>query len=263
MKKRVISAIIALLIVVPLVYFGGKPYIIGVGILSVLCLKEVFDLKVSHKEIPNIVKILSIVCMLLLVYSEFDGYSLMYGLTYRGLAITMLSLLIPTLFYKNEKYTTKDAFFLIGSVIFLGLFFNGLILVRIIDIKLFIYLILIATMTDTFAYIVGSLIGRNKIVPRISPGKTWEGSIGGSLLGSFIAISYYSIAISSISFKLLVITVVLSIIGQLGDLLFSKIKRENKIKDFSNIMPGHGGILDRLDSISFIVLSYLIIYSLI
>ncbi len=263
MKKRIISAIVALAIVIPLIIIGGKPYIIGVGVISILALKEIFDLKQSHKPIPDIIKLLNIICLLLLVYSEFDGYSLAFGLSYRAIAITLIILLIPTLFYKNDKYTTKDALYLVGSTILLGLFFNALILIRVLDLKLLGYLIIITTMTDTFAYIVGKLIGRNKVCPKISPNKTWEGCIAGTLLGSFIAIAYYSILISSITFKLLIVTVGLSIVGQLGDLFFSKIKRENKIKDYSNIMPGHGGILDRLDSICFVVLAYLIIYSII
>jgi phosphatidate cytidylyltransferase len=63
--------------------------------------------------------------------------------------------------------------------------------------------------------------------------------------------------------KVIIITLILSIVGQFGDLLFSKIKRENEIKDFSNIMPGHGGILDRLDSLMFVILAYIILFSVI
>ena len=96
----------------------------------------------------------------------------------------------------------------------------------------------------------------------ISPNKTWEGSIGGLLAGSVISLIFYNFLISSIDIKLVIITIILSIVGQIGDLIMSKIKRENGIKDFSNILPGHGGILDRLDSSIFVVLAYALMMSL-
>ena len=117
------------IIIVPLIIYGGKPFQIGVGILSVLGLKELIDLKKHHKKYPDLMIIFSYICLLLLVYSEFDGYSIAFGLTYRGIALTLLALLIPTVLYKKDKYTTKDAFYLITSVLFLGLVFNFRILV--------------------------------------------------------------------------------------------------------------------------------------
>ena len=123
------------------------------------------------------------------------------------------------------------------------------------------YLVLIAVFTDTFAMVIGCLIGKHKLIPDVSPKKSVEGSIAGSLVATSVAsIFYYNIIGSNINIIVLIImTLILSILGQLGDLFFSKIKRENNIKDYSNIMPGHGGILDRLDSLSFIILGYIII----
>ena len=119
-------------------------------------------------------------------------------------------------------------------------------------------------MTDTFAMLIGCLIGKHKLIPDVSPKKSIEGSIGGSVVGTAIAsILYYNVISNQINiFVLILMTLVLTILGQLGDLFFSKIKRENKIKDFSNIMPGHGGILDRFDSMTFIVFGYLVIINL-
>ena len=124
-------------------------------------------------------------------------------------------------------------------------------------------MILIATVTDSFALIIGSLIGKHKLIPAVSPKKSVEGSIGGSLVGTIIAtIYYFNVIVKNPTtgnvILIIFISLALTILGQIGDLFFSKIKRENNIKDFSNIMPGHGGILDRLDSLSFIVLGYTI-----
>jgi len=119
-------------------------------------------------------------------------------------------------------------------------------------------------MTDTFAMLIGCLIGKHKLIPDVSPKKSVEGSIAGSLVATIIAsIYYYNVVTSGINLiVLIVMTLILSVLGQLGDLFFSKIKRENEIKDFSNLMPGHGGILDRFDSMTFIVFGYIIIMNI-
>lgn len=261
MKKRIISAIVALAIFIPVIYFGGKVFIIAMGLLSVLAFKELLDLKENSHEIPEIIKGIALVDMLLLVFSEFDGYSILLGLSYRTLGITLLSLSIPTLFYKQNKYTTREAFYITGIVLLLGLVFNSFILVRSISLYRLLYLMLICIVTDAFAMFTGMLIGRHKACPKISPKKTVEGCIGGSVIGTIAGVIFYGCLIGSFSVKLVLITLALTIIDQLGDLFFSKIKRENGIKDFSNIMPGHGGVLDRLDSLCFVVMAYLIFIS--
>ncbi|MDE5889014.1 MAG: phosphatidate cytidylyltransferase, partial [Bacilli bacterium] len=187
------------------------------------------------------------------------------GASFATIGLVVLLLLIPSIFDKKDKYTTKEAFYLIGSTVVLGLFFNLLMLLFNGNKWVLLYLILIATMTDTFAMLIGCLIGKHKLIPDVSPKKSVEGSIAGSLLGTIIAsVYYYTIVSSNINLVVLIImTLVLSILGQLGDLFFSKIKRENDIKDFSNLMPGHGGILDRFDSMTFILYGYIIIINII
>ena len=123
----------------------------------------------------------------------------------------------------------------------------------------FLWLIfIIAFATDTAAYFVGSTIGNKKLAPRISPKKTVAGSIGGILAAAIVAVIYGKILRSSFDFDLswylyFAIGLVASIAGQCGDLVASMIKRRVDIKDFSKILPGHGGILDRFDSNIFII----------
>ncbi len=102
---------------------------------------------------------------------------------------------------------------------------------------------------DSGAYIVGSLIGRNKLFERISPKKTWEGFIGGGIFSLLVAwlISFYVTEISLIDW--IVIALITFVFGTFGDLIESLLKRMVKVKDSGNILPGHGGILDRFDSI--------------
>lgn len=266
MKQRVISAAVALAIVIPLLILRGIPLAIGIGIVSILGLKEIFDLKKSHGTVPVIVELICTVALLFLIFGNFDAYTLAFGISYQAVAIVILGLLIPTIFYaKSGKYNTQDAFYLIGATLLLGIFFQSLFLIANENIWEFVYLFLITAFTDMFAYFIGKLIGRHKNAEAISPHKTWEGSIGGTLVGTFVASVFYLNVVSPSANIMLVvaITLILSILGQLGDLLFSKIKRENEIKDFSNIMPGHGGILDRLDSLCFVILAYLILFRMI
>lgn len=264
MKTRVLSAIIMIALLVPVLIIGGRLFAVAVGMIGVLALKELVDLKESHGKVPDAVFLLAIIDLLLLAFSEFDGYSIAFGLSYRGIAITILTMFIPCLFYKEDKYDTRTAMYLSGSIIFLGLILNSLILIRNIDIWHLIYLILIVTLTDSFAMIIGRLIGRHKCSPVISPKKTWEGSISGTIVGTSIATIFYLNVINSEAvLKVIAVTLVLSIIGQFGDLVFSKIKRENNIKDYSNLIPGHGGILDRIDSLVFVILAYVVLFGII
>ena len=122
-----------------------------------------------------------------------------------------------------------------------------------------LYLLLITTITDTFALLTGMLVGNHKLTD-ISPKKTIEGSIGGTLMGTIVATAFYFTVInSSCSLVLLIlVTCGLSVVGQIGDLFFSAIKRKHNIKDFSNLIPGHGGVLDRLDSLIFVAIIFMI-----
>lgn len=262
MKKRIISAIVMLLICIPIIYFGGKVFQLGIAIISILALRELINLKKSHSKIPLIVELVSYISLLLIVLSEFDGYSIMFGVTYKGIAILLLSLLGLSLFYKKDEYTATDAFVLIGSILLLGTAFNTMILARTFSLYNFFALILIFILTDTFALFTGMAFGKHKLLPHVSPKKTIEGSIGGSLIATIGVSIFYHFLVAPITIKAVIGIFLLSIIGQIGDLIFSKIKRENNIKDFSNIIPGHGGILDRLDSTIAIMLGYLILYSL-
>lgn len=261
MKKRIISAIVMLIIVIPVIWYGGNLFRLGVGIVSILALKEILDLKKSHREIPILVQLLAVISLLLIVLAEYDGYSILFGVTYKGIAILLLSLLGLAVFYDEKNYSATDALFLIGSVILSGTAFNAMILVRMMDLYLFIYLILIFIFTDTFAMLMGMIFGHHKLIPKVSPKKTIEGSVLGSVIGTIVACVFYHFLVSPVTFSIIVVTLVLSIIGQIGDLIFSKIKRENDIKDFSNLIPGHGGILDRLDSTIAIMLGFLLLYS--
>ena len=204
-------------------------------------------------------------CRIIFSLSHFDSIDFIYTMDYRVVAFIIFAFLSPMVFIHDyKKYNLNDALFLIGSVLFIGLSFNLFIICRNYDIMYIIYLLLITTITDTFALFTGMLIGKHKLCPSVSPKKTIEGLLGGTIFGVFVATAFYVTAINpSISLAfVIVVTTILSLVGQLGDLVFSSIKRYYDKKDFSNLIPEHGGILDRFDSLIFVVLAFIIFSSI-
>ena len=260
MKQRVISAIIALGIFIPLFIIGGTPFNIFIYILSIIGLKEFLDIKKTRKELPNFIMFISYIVLTLFVLTNISNTELVYSLDYRIIAGLFLVFTIPAVLYHDRSlYSIVDSFYLIGGIFFLGISFSLVILLRTIDLNLILYLFLITTMTDTYAYLVGMLIGKHKLIEEVSPKKTWEGTIGGTIAGVFIGTCFYVTVIESAMpiYAVILMSLFLSLLGQFGDLFFSAVKRYYGKKDFSNIMPGHGGILDRLDSIIFVILGFM------
>lgn len=263
MKQRLISALIAIIIVVPFVIIGNIPFAIGVSFLGIYAYKELLDLKKSHKDIPNLIKVMGLISLCYLMVGNYEENILFFHIDYKMIIIPILFLLIPSVFYKRKEYSITDAIYILGFIYLIGIPFNLIINIRNMNLYLLIYLISITVFTDSFAYTIGSLIGSHKMAKEISPKKSWEGFASGLIGGSIISLIVYNNLVDKIDFKIIIITICLTIIGQLGDLVFSKIKRENDIKDFSNLMPGHGGVLDRLDSFIFVILTYALIIMLI
>lgn len=263
MKKRIISAILMVLIFVPFVILGGNPFAVFIAVLGLLALKEMLDLE---KDFPLSFKIISYFVGLILILANYSIYNFNLVIDYRMIgALFLLCALSLVIKGDLKKYNYKDCLWLFCTVFLIGTLFNNLIHLRNMGLYKFIYIFLIATMTDTFALFTGKAFGKHKLSPNISPNKTMEGSLGGSVLGTLISGLFYLFFIDkSVNILLLIIiTFILTIIGQIGDLFFSSIKRHHNIKDFSNLIPGHGGILDRLDSVLFITYGYLMLILLI
>ncbi len=259
MKTRIISAIVAAFIAIPLMIIGGTPYTVGVVVLAMLGLKEYLDMKETKKELPMLIKLIGYLMIPTILLTVHVDEQSMMTIDFRILSVLFLLVLLPmVLFHERKIYSINDACYVSTGVLFIGFSMSYLLTYYHMNPALLVYLLLVTIFTDTYAYFTGKLIGKNKLLEVISPNKTWEGSIGGTLVGTIIGVLFYQTVINpEVSLiPLIVITFLLSVIGQLGDLFFSAIKRYYNKKDFSNIMPGHGGILDRLDSIIFVMLAF-------
>ena len=116
---------------------------------------------------------------------------------------------------------------------------------------------------DTFSYLTGSLLGRHQMTPRLSPGKTWEGTIGGVLLTLACGWAVYRITETYSLAIWLVVSVMISVLGLTGDLFESGLKRKKRVKDMGSLLPGHGGIMDRFDSLLLVAPALLLFYIMI
>lgn len=253
MKQRVITAVIALIIFLPLLYLGGLPFDILVTLMGIVAMSEFLIMKkkllVSFEAIVSFLLMLSI--LLPVFWAGFWTQDTLGGNFY----LLALVMLVYTVISKN-RFSFDDAGVLLLGGLYAGLGFRFMMLARAESLWMMLYALLIVWVTDSGAYLIGRKIGKNKLAPHISPNKTWEGSIGGSLSAVVIvgAYLYFVQAAFPYSFSTMLLwTLVFSVGGQLGDLIESAFKRHYGVKDSGKILPGHGGILDRFDSLLFVL----------
>ena len=243
MKTRVITAIVALIVFLPLLFLGGDYFKFTTFALGVMAMYEI--VRMTFKETNIVVLGLSSLAGALLFLHEEISQLQIYGLLFLIL-VGMLATVVAT--GHKIKLVEIGSIIFITAYIFIG--FYCLFMLRNLSLLHVAYLLLTIWFTDSFAYFGGMKFGKNKLSPKISPNKSIEGSVIGSLSSIVIALLFFftTDVFSSLSVAI-VVTLVVSVIGQFGDLIESAYKREYQVKDSSNLLPGHGGIFDRFDSV--------------
>ena len=258
MKTRTISAIVLLLVLIGSLIINTKLFSIVMAFITILGFNEFYDIKYNKKKELTIIRILGIISLIILILNN-----VFYKLDIRvTILFPIIMLSLPIIFYNDNKtYSINDCMYVMGIVYFLGLSFGNIIYLSNTNLLQCIYIFIIAFITDTYAFIGGKLVGRHKLTT-ISPKKTIEGSLIGLAVGTFIGSVYYYNMVGGTIFRVIVLSLVLSLISEMGDLLFSSIKRYFEKKDYSDLIPGHGGILDRFDSVIYVSLGLSFILSL-
>ena len=302
--KRFITGSIMFVLIVPLISMQALlPLFEVVMVLFVLGAINEFLSMFEKKDIltKNFKRIVTL--MTLATYLALVGFM---GVNQNELTIVQLELihvlisgLIVVLFLyfvMSKNFTVEHIGKALLVIIYVAFGAASITSVRFIGVRFITYMFLISLLTDTFAYIVGVKFGKHKMTPTISPKKSWEGAIGGTVVATVIAslfAIYYGQLFNPSTFLgnifnnsgqqtildrivldqplsmplqvviIIVMTFTASIVSQFGDLMASKLKRHFEIKDFGNIFPGHGGIMDRFDSVLLVSLYVFSILNLI
>lgn len=177
-------------------------------------------------------------------------YILLYQKIFSNILIVIVCLFCT--YEWNKIFNKKNYIYVLGLVILLVFFISLIKIYNLQDYNLkFLWLILIAWLTDIGGYVFGKLFGGPKLI-KISPNKTWSGALGSLILSQLSFLIFFLDTNYKFNFNIIFFQILLSIIGQVGDISMSYIKRNNNIKDTSNFIPGHGGFLDRVDGLIWI-----------
>jgi len=275
LKERIITALWFVPLLVIVVWFGGEPgltaLIVAFGILAAL---EFYRMVATSKAPPLTVFGLIWTAfftlsrnseLLSLFETRFGSGLLMPLLLASAVVLPLIGLLSRR--QKEGAFTTWA--WTIAGVLYVGWLLSYLVALRGLDGgRNWVFFALFATWaSDTTAFFIGRRFGRHKLAPNISPGKTWEGSVGGIVGAIIVSVLFFTptpFHLPLVYWQAIVLSILVSIFGQIGDLVESLLKRNMGVKDSGRLMPGHGGILDRLDSIIFagIVVYYYVIWAI-
>lgn len=254
MKQRVITAVIALILFIPIVLLGGLWMDWLTVAFAVVGISEIFLMK--KQILISVDFVLALLATLTCVVSDAFFKNMPWHWTKFGVYFAIIMLMLTWTVLSKNKTTFADVGVYALAALYIGTGFHYMAAIRsdTNGLALLCYVFVVVWLTDTGAYMIGRKIGKHKLWPVISPNKTWEGSIGGTICAVICAAIYVMfVDVGYPQLQMIIFAFFLSIVGQMGDLVESAYKRFYGVKDSGKILPGHGGILDRFDSMLFVL----------
>ena len=266
LAKRVITALWGIPLVIAAVWFDEPIpwFTVLAAIAGLLACLEFYRISGVSNVLP--LAVFGLIATVLFIGYPHCTFASALPVLLTATVIISLAILV---FLKKREGIFASWSWTIGSILYIGWLLSLLVAVRLDAGRDWVLLALFGTFgSDTAAYFIGKAFGKHKLAPQISPGKTWEGAVAGVFGGIIIALLFtfsspWQLPLNYL--KAILLGAVISVFGQLGDLVESLLKRSFSVKDSGIIMPGHGGILDRLDSILFAgaaVYSYIVLIRL-
>lgn len=258
LKSRMISGVLGGILLLCVVLSGTWPLRIGVGLVSALMIYELF----------RATQLRSLLVIPSFIFAALLGAGCIPPHFFEVAVCVFLLVVLTTLLVRHESFHVSDAALAVLFTLFVGCFMGCITKIRLMSGGAYlIWLVFIgAWVSDSCAYFAGRFFGKRKLIPSVSPKKTVAGAVGGALgtgIGFLIFALCFGENLGNISpFSMAVAGLAASAVGQVGDLVASVIKRQYGVKDYGKIMPGHGGAMDRFDSVLFvapIVYFYLLI----
>jgi len=255
LATRVIVALFGIPLIITVSILGKLPFLIFVLVIGLVSFFEFSKMLSRRRFFPNL--LFGFLSVALIIINSFYNFTSLEVISFIIVPVILLS----ELFRRNESAIANIGTTLIG-IYYIGLFASALVLIReyfsdsyfLYDQGGYLIISVLATIwvCDSAAYFIGTAIGKHKILTRVSPHKSWEGAIAGFVFSIITMVLAQIIFINFISIRdAVVIGFIVGTFGQAGDFVESLIKRDANVKDSSSLIPGHGGIFDRFDSLLF------------
>ncbi|MBQ8004948.1 MAG: phosphatidate cytidylyltransferase [Clostridia bacterium] len=257
MLKRIITSVVGVAVLIPILWYSNTYlFVLAMSLVSVIgCFELMRCIKVNQNYVIAIPQYIIAAAMPILM--RLGGGEGMPLKTAIFAHIVFMMYLLAVCVFSHGKIKVETAMTVFAVCLYINTGFSSIVLLRDYkDVGTYIFLLTFigAWMTDIFAYFCGMAFGKHKLIPDVSPKKTVEGSIGGIVFCSLGYVIYGLIVTNIFDIEINVIAlavfgVIISVVSQIGDLSASLIKREYGIKDYGALFPGHGGVLDRFDSV--------------
>ena len=251
-KTRLLSGIILVILALVLIITGGNVLLISTAVISLIGLFELYRIFKIERSIAGIAGYLAALLFYCNLKFDFLPDTMLFVIGY-------LVVLMFIYVFSYPKYKTEQMLAAFFGVFYVAVMLSFIYQTRILSGGAYmVWLVFLCSWgCDTCAYCVGMLIGKHKMTPKLSPKKSWEGAVGGVVGAALLGIIYglvFQDAMGTTTREILMIALICAVgavISMIGGLTASAIKRNYDIKDYGKLIPGHGGILDRFDSVIF------------